>query len=235
MRVFELSRLAGVVLAWGLILNGAGAQVTKLWTTDRFEDLEHGTTDGAAIRSDGRIEAGPAASLLTAAGGSFVWAVAPGRTGEVYAGVGGGSAASAALLKIAADGTSKQVWSGGELAVQAVRVADDGSVVFATNPDGKVYRLNASGAPTVLFDPAALPANQTDKPKYLWDLAVMGGAVYIATGAPAAVYRVELAGGSARLLFKTADQHIRCLGDGSGGILWAGSDGAGCHLQGCHP
>jgi hypothetical protein len=76
----------------------------------------------------------------------------------------------------------------------------------------------------VVFD----PATTEEKPKYLWDLAVgKAGEVYVAAGAPAAVYRVPAGGGKAEVLFKTADQHIRCLLLGADGTLWAGSDGSG--------
>jgi len=98
--------------------------------------------------------------------------------------------------------------------VQSVRAAGDGSLLVATSPDGKVYRVPASGgtgtsgstaAPVVVFDPAMTE----EKPKYLWDLAVgKGGEVYVAAGAPAVVYRVPAGGGKAEVLFKTADQHI---------------------------
>ncbi len=78
--------------------------------------------------------------------------------------------------------------------------------------------------PAVVFD----PATTEEKPKYLWDLAVgKGGEVYVAAGAPAVVYRVPAGGGKAEVLFKTADQHIRCLLLGPDGTLWAGSDGSG--------
>jgi hypothetical protein len=41
------------------------------------------------------------------------------------------------------------------------------------------------------------------------------------------VYRLPAGGGKAEVLFKTADQHIRCLLMGPDGTLWAGSDGSG--------
>ncbi len=109
--------------------------------------------------------------------------------------------------------------------MQSVRVAADGSVLAATSPDGKVYRIPADGgAAAVVFD----PATTEEKPKYLWDLAVgKSGEVYVAAGAPAVVYRVPAGGGKAEVLFKTADQHIRCLLLGADGTLWAGSDGSG--------
>jgi sugar lactone lactonase YvrE len=155
--------------------------------------------------------------------------------GNGYLGLGGSASGSAAVTKVTPDGKASQIFSGKELAVQAVRAAADGSLLVATSPDGKVYRVPASGgsagaaansaaAPVVVFDPAMTE----EKPKYLWDLAVgRGGEVYVAAGAPAVVYRVPAGGGKAEVLFKTADQHIRCLLLAADGTLWAGSDGSG--------
>lgn len=203
------------------------AQGTKLWTVDRYEELQKGTVSGVAIRSDGRLEAGPASSLLYTASAGYVWSLATDDKGTVYAGLGGTSAGTARLVRIAADGRGTTIFQGKELAVQSVRVASDGSVVAATSPEGKVYRIAAtggSGAETVVFDAAMTE----DKPKYLWDVALgKGGEIYVAAGAPAVVYRIPAGGGKAEVLFKTGDQHIRCLLLGPDGTLWAGSDGAG--------
>jgi sugar lactone lactonase YvrE len=214
-----------LVVVGGLLPGLACAQGTKLWTVGRYDDMEKGSTDGVAIRSDGRLEAGPASSLLYATGKSYVWSMATDMAGNGYLGLGGTAAGSALVMKVAPDGKASQIFEGKELAVQAVRVAADGSVLVATSPDGKVYRVPASGgAPVVVFD----PATTEEKPKYLWDLAVgKGGEVYVAAGAPAVVYRVPAGGGKAEVLFKTADQHIRCLLLGEDGTLWAGSDGSG--------
>ena len=205
-----------------------GAQGTKLWSVDRYDAMEKGSTDGAAIRSDGRLEAGPMTSLLYTTGGNYVWSVASDTAGNAYVGMGGTAAGSAAVMKVAPDGKAVKVFEGKELGVQAIRVGVDGSVFAATSPDGKVYRVSANGgsptSATVVFD-AALTE---EKPKYLWDLAVgRGGEVYVAAGGPAVVYRVPAGGGKAEVVFKTVDQHIRCLMLGPDGTLWAGSDGAG--------
>jgi hypothetical protein len=213
----------------------ARAQGTKLWSVDRYEDFSKGSSEGVAIRSDGTLEAGPATSLLYATGGSYVWSVAADAAGNAYVGLGGNAAGAAAVMKVGADGKSTKIFDGKELGVQAVKVTADGAVLIATSPDGKVYWVpggaaiaSGSGA-AVLFDGTQV----AEKPKYIWDVAVIGQSAFIATGAPAAVYQVDLSGvakGQAAkpaLLFKTADQHIRCLLATPEGRLWAGSDGAG--------
>jgi sugar lactone lactonase YvrE len=216
-----------LVAGSGLLPGLASAQGTKLWSVGRYDEMEKGSTEGVAIRSDGRLEAGPASSLVYATGKSYVWSMASDAAGNSYLGLGGTASGSAVMMKVSPEGKASQIFEGKELAVQAVRVAADGSVLVATSPDGKVYRISQSGAagsPIVVFD----PATTEEKPKYLWDLAVgKGGEVYIAAGAPAAVYRVPSGGGKAEVLFKTADQHIRCLLLAADGTLWAGSDGSG--------
>jgi hypothetical protein len=213
------------LVAAGLLPGIASAQGTKLWTVERYDEMEKGSTEGVAIRSDGRLEAGPASSLLYATGKSYVWSLASDAAGNGYVGLGGTASGSAVVMKVSPDGRAAQIFAGKELAVQALRMAADGSVLAATSPDGKVYRISeGSGSPTLVFD----PATTEEKPKYLWDLAVgKAGEVYVAAGAPAVVYRVPAGGGKAEVLFKTADQHIRCLLLAADGTLWSGSDGSG--------
>ncbi len=220
--------LVTVLVVGSCLLPGlVSAQGTKLWSVGRYDEMEKGSTEGVAIRSDGRLEAGPTSSLLYATGKSYVWSMASDAAGNGYLGLGGTASGSAVVMKVAPDGKASQIFEGKELAVQAVVAAADGSVLVATSPDGKVYRAPASGAtgaPVVVFD----PATTEEKPKYLWDLAVgKAGEVYVAAGAPAVVYRVPAGGGKAEVLFKTADQHIRCLLLAPDGTLWAGSDGDG--------
>jgi len=212
-------------MAASLLPGLAWAQGTKLWTVDSYGEMEKGTTDGVSIRSDGRLEAGPAASLLYATGKNYVWSLVADDLGNAYLGLGGTSSGSAVVMKVGRDGKATQIFAAKELAVQALRVLADGAVLAATSPDGKVYRIPAGGGEaTVVFD----PSTTAEKPKYIWDLAVSkAGEIYVAAGAPAVVYRVPAGGGKAEVLFKTADQHIRCLMLAADGTLWAGSDGSG--------
>jgi len=219
--------LLGYAIAAALLPVGMLAQGTKLWTVDRYDAMERGTLDGVAIRNDGRLETGPAKSLVNDTGKSYVWSLGSDAAGNGYLGLGGSSAGSAAVMRVTPDGKATKILEAKELAVQALAVMPDGAVIAATSPDGKVYRVQtgtAGSAGMVIFD----PATTEEKPKYLWDLAVgKDGEVYVAAGAPAVVYRVPAGGGKAEVLFKTADQHIRCLMMAADGTLWAGSDGAG--------
>jgi hypothetical protein len=68
------------------------------------------------------------------------------------------------------------------------------------------------------------------KSHYIWDLTFdTSGKLYIATGGPGAVYRVDPAkpSSSTERFFSSDEQHIRCLAWDAKGNLIAGSDGSG--------
>ena len=222
----QLTVLAAAIAVFCTFAITGAAQETKQWTVNRYEDLQRGTAEGAAIRSDGRLEAGMSTTVVYSAADSYVWSLAEDRDGTVFAALGSDKGASATVMRLEANKTAEKIFSSKELAVQAVKIAPDGSILAATSPDGKVYRFNRDGSNLrVLFD----PASTTEKARYLWDMAVAeDGTVYVATGSPAAVYRVAPKNtGKPELLFHTADGHIRSLLLGPHGVLWAGSDGAG--------
>ena len=106
-----------------------------------------------------------------------------------------------------------------------------------TQPDATT-KLGRSRAP-VVFDAAkrtkALPVRArllaaSAQSHYIWDLTFdSAGRLYIATGNPGAVYRVDPAkpGATPELFFKSDEAHIRALAwDGKGNLI-AGSDGSG--------
>ena len=154
-----------------------------------------------------------------------MWSIAQAGN-ALYAGTGAASGGSQ-LLRIDGKGGVTTAASFKELNVQALLSMADGSVLAATSPDGKVYRMAAGGGtPQVVFDPALT----AEKPKYLWAMA-MGpdGKLLVATGAPAAIYRVALGTPAAKpeVFFRSGDQHIRSLQVAPDGTVYAGSDGAG--------
>jgi WD40 repeat protein len=224
----RLASLFVSLLPFCLTIPFAAAQGTRLWTQQRFEDFEKGTPKGVAIRSDGMLEPGPEIRQIAVTPSAYIWSIAADAAGNVYAATG----SPATVLRITPDGKSTKLFSSKDLTVQAVRVAKDGSVYAATLPSGKVYKLPAGAADldeskaTVVFD----PAQTEEKPKYIWDLAFDGdGRLYIATGGPAAVYRVDAQknGAKPELFFKSDEQHIRAIAFDKSGNLIAGSDGSG--------
>jgi hypothetical protein len=212
------------------------AQGTRLWVQTRYEDFEKGQPENTAISSRGYLEAAPSLHSLLLTPSTYIWSVASDKEGNAYLGTG----SPATVLKVTPAGVSTKLFSTHELTVQAVRLGPDGSVYAATVPNGKVYRIKPGqtglddSTAAVVFDAAtanaATGAAKPDQAHYIWDLAFDAqGALYVATGGPAAVYRVDVSAATPRTetFFSSDEQHIRCLLFERDGSLIAGSDGAG--------
>jgi hypothetical protein len=206
----------------------APAQGTHLWTQSRYEEFEKGRPHGVAIRSDGSIIPGPKVTSTFTTPSTYVWAVASDKAGNAYLATG----SPATVLKVTPDGKSTKLFETKDLTVQAIAVGPDGAIYAASLPSGKVYKLKADATglnettAAVAFDPAATE----EKPKYIWDMLFdPQGRLYIATGGPAAIYRVDAsrAGAKPEVFFKSDEQHIRCLAFDRAGNLLAGSDSGG--------
>ncbi len=209
------------------------AQGTQLWKQSSYESFEKGTPHGVAVLSDGRLKPSPAPVQVLATSASYIWSAAADKRGNVYLGTG----SPAMVLKIGPDGTSTKLLETKDVSVQVVRMGPDGLLYAATLPNGKVYRIDPNGPEVkienadVVFDSSKLDP----KPTYIWDLAFdRAGRLYIATGGPAAVYRIVL--GRVNLkqptaqpekFFSSDEQHIRSLLFAKDGTLYAGSDGRG--------
>jgi WD40 repeat protein len=208
------------------------AQGTRLWVQSRYEEFEKGQPESTSIASRGYLEAGPTLQSVLLTPSTYIWAVSSDKEGNAYVATG----SPATVLKVTPAGVSTRLFSTKELTVQTVRVGPDGSVYAATVPDGKVYRIKPGqsglddSTATVVFDAAASPAKPTGQAHYIWDLAFDAqGALYVATGGPAAIYKVDVSTDKphAEVFFESDEQHIRCLLFEPNGNLIAGSDGAG--------
>lgn len=203
------------------------AQGTRLWKEAGYDDFEHGTVKGVAIRSSGVLELAPAFKVVYTSPSTFIWSIAADKDGVVYAATG----APARVYRITPDGKSAVIFEPKELQVQSIALGSDGAVYAATSPDGKVYKItrnvnpkNAgfSAAPdftgNVFFDP---------KTKYIWDIAFDSeGRLYVATGDRGEIYRVDKTG-QGSVFFKSDEAHIRALTFDQKGNVIAGSDGSG--------
>jgi hypothetical protein len=211
------------------------AQGTHLWTQAQLEDFEKGTPQGVSLSSDGHLRAGPALRDVLTTPSTFVWSIAVDKSGTAYL----GTASPATVLRVGPDGKPFTLFETKDLSVQVVRLGPDGALYAATLPGGKVYKLNTAAragqnetSATVVFDASRLDNAKTSdaRPHYIWDLAFdHAGRLYVATGSPGAVYRVDPAapGAAPEAFFKSDEAHIRALAWDAKGSLIAGSDGSG--------
>jgi WD40 repeat protein len=231
--LFVLPALAAA-LALGQL---APAQGTRLWTQSDLAQFEKGTPQGVELTSDGHLHQGPGLSALLTTPSTFVWSVAIDKAGLIYLGTG----SPATILRVDPKAPAKPftLFETKDLTVQSLRIDPDGALYAATLPSGRVLRLNPAAtaksddtSATVVFDPAKLPAaNKEKKSHYVWDLTFdSNGKLYIATGDPAAIYRVDptkIDLAHPEEFFKTDEPHVRSLAWDANGNLIAGTDGSG--------
>ena len=238
---FYLAAFAAVLAYVFAALPGL-AQGTHLWTQSHMDEFEKGTPVGVALSSDDLLRTAPGLRNLLTTPSTFVWSLAADKAGNAYAATG----APATVLRIGTDGKAFTLFQSRDVSVQVVRLGPDGALYAATIPSGKVYKLNPAATAKqddttakVVFDPAKLPESdaaakagdkQESRSRYVWDLTFdTQGWLYIATGGPAAIYRVdpEKQGNAPETFFKSDEQHIRCMAWDAQGNLIAGTDGTG--------
>jgi sugar lactone lactonase YvrE len=220
-----------------LLLLAAGvlfAEGTRSWEQWKFEDLIKGTNQGVAILSSGGLQLAPAFKSLSTTPSTYIWSIAADHEGTLYAAAG----SPARVYRITPDGKSATIFQPQELQVQALVVGKNGVIYAATNPDGKIYKIeqhSSSGekikdtektkstiepgwSSSVYFDPGT---------KYIWSVALDdSGNLYVATGDQGEIFRVA-PNGNHSLFFKSDEAHIRVLAFDAKGNLIAGSDGSG--------
>ena len=235
------------------------AQGTHLWTQSRLEEFEKGTPQGVAIGSDGHLREGPAPSEMLATPSTFVWSVAVDKNGTAYLGTGspatvlrtGSEKNSKPFTLFETKDLSVQVVRLGPDGALYAATLPRGKV-YKLNPNAAAKQDAATA--TVVFDLGKVEAGKAEAGKagdsgavrdrgakpvdekadanshYIWDMTFDAeGRLYIATGGPGAVYRMDPAkpGAPAEQFFKSDEQHIRTLAWDATGNLIAGSDGSG--------
>jgi WD40 repeat protein len=194
------------------------AEHTRNWRQSTYDEFLKGTSNGVAVRSDGRLELSPKFTLLADADASFLWSLRVDPKGFLYAG--GGSPAK--VFRFDASGKPTTAFESTDLAVQAITFDAKGTLYVGTSPDGKVYRVSASGEKSVFFDP---------KTKYIWDLTFgADGTLYVATGDKGQIFAVS-PDGKSELFYSSDEAHIRVMAFDTKGNLLAGTEPSGRVLR----
>lgn len=227
-----------LIFSLSLLTLFAVAEGTRTWEQSKFDDLVKGTANGVAVRSSGGFELAPSFKPLYSTPSTYIWSIASDERGNVYAAAG----SPARVYRITPEGKSSIIFEPQELQVQALTVGPGGVIYAATDPDGKVYKIEHKGGEK---DAKPLEGAQKDaaKPaldpawtssvyfapgtKYIWDLALdKAGNLYIATGDRGEIYKVTPKGEHS-VFFKSDETHIRTLALDAQGNLIAGTDGSG--------
>jgi hypothetical protein len=207
-------------IAFALVLAGLVGQAssTRYWQVASQADLLKGDVEQLSIDEFGRLVLGPSMRSVYDAVVPFVWTLASGPDGSLYAGTGN----DGQVIRIDPQGKASVWFDAGELEVHAMAVAMDGSVYAGTSPDGRVYRIDAAGKSTVVFDP---------EDKYIWSLAIDAqGRLYVGTGEKGQIYRVA-PGGAATPFYKASATHVTALAIDGQGRLLAGTESPGRLLR----
>ena len=238
----RLILLANLAIATAFI--PSHAQGTHLWSQSRVEEFEKGTPQGVAIVSAGELREGPGLTEILTTPSTFVWSVAVDKAGTPYLST--GSPASVLRSAPQKDGKPFTLFESHDVSVQVIRIGPDGALYAATVPGGRVFKLDPNAttkqdesSAKLIFDAGKLDNSSSNdssntrresKSHYIWDMTFdAAGRLYVATGGPGAIYRVDPTKANAppEAFFKCDEQHIRALAWDAKGNLIAGSDGSG--------
>ena len=216
-RIRSLSSLLCLIL---FLTSPLLAEHTRTWRQASYEDFLKGNPHGVAVRSDGRLELAPKFTPIADADASYLWSLRIDPKGALYAA--GGSPAK--VFRFDTNGTGSPagkpttVFESTDLVAQAIAFDSKGTLYVGTSPDGKVYRVSASGEKNVFFDPKA---------KYIWDLAFgPDGTLYVATGDKGQIFAVS-PDGKGELFYASDEAHIRVLAFDTQNNLIAGTEPSG--------
>jgi len=192
----------------------ASAVTSRLWKQRERVDFEAGEPKGVSLSVGGPIRLGARLDPLFEPDQPYIWALAVGPHGEIYAA--GGN--EGLVHRVEAGGRSTPFLQVDEAEVHALAVDAKGAIYAGTGPGGRIYKFSPEGKR--LWD-------RDTGERYIWALAFdRQGRLYAGTGTEGRVLAID-ADGSSRVLFDSAETHIRCLAFDDKGTILAGSDGHG--------
>jgi len=187
----------------------------SVWRIASAQEVEQGDVEGLSVGDDGTLALAPALDDLGETEELFVWALAEGRGGRIYAGTGN----QGRVFVKEGDEPPRLVFDSPETEVQSLVVDGQGNVYAGCAPDGIIYRITPDGASSVFCH-----TGET----YIWDLEFgRDGNLYAATGSMGVVLKIGTDGRVVDKVLDTRDRHVMVLvPDGRGGF-YGGTDGSG--------
>jgi WD40 repeat protein len=209
----RIAAAAALVLACAAATT-VSAVNSRIWKQRDRADFDAGEPQGVSLSVDGPIHLGSRLDSLFEPDQPYIWALAFGPHGEIYAA--GGN--NGVIHRVDAAGKDTDFLQVDEAEVHALAVDAKGAIYAGTGPGGRIYKFSADGKRVWDRDTGE---------RYIWALVFdREGRLYAGTGTEGRVLAID-ADGSSKVLFDSAETHIRCLAiDPHGGLL-AGSDGHG--------
>lgn len=189
----------------------ASAATSTSWEVNGFSDFLKGRLSNLSLSADGLLQLGPAIRSTATLGQPALWSLAAAPDGSLYAGTGH----SGKVYKLIPGGQPSVVWSAQQSEIFALCVDAKAILYAGTSPNGGLYRLENGTAREIWRSPA----------KYIWAIQpAPGGSLFVATGEPGRVYRIDPSTGAADLYYETNQANVTALASGPNGHLLAGTD-----------
>lgn len=178
---FSTRRLAGTALTALALVCGAlpaHAAGPKYWDWPATRSFDEVTLEAAGIDTLGGVTSGPSTRVTALGGPEVAWRVAGDGRGGWYLGTGH----SGEIHHVAGDGATRLVARLESTEVFSLAVLPGGDLLGGCGPDGRLVRVTTAGDVTEVG---------RIEGGYVWAMAIDAKAsvAWLATGAPAAVYR----------------------------------------------
>ncbi len=188
-----------------------GAVQTETWSVATRAELAEGELRNLVLNAEGTVDLGYAHGKVKTDETSL-WCGLAEADDTLLFGTGSGK-----VLRLAGD-KAETLFDTGEMLVTALVRAQSGELFLATLPNGKIFRIDASGKGNLF---CTLPA------KHVWALEVdAAGGLFAATGPGGKVYQVDATGGF-RIALDTRRENALSLARTPDGSLLVGTAGAG--------
>lgn len=195
-----------------LLLGGAAAHAAGPvhWDWRGADGFRHVRLEGAALDEGGALVAGLVASPAGPSGPEVLWCLVDDGAGGYYTGSGHGGL----IHHTGSDGVATEVVQVPASEVFSLAVPRVGGLLAGCGPEGQLYRISEDGAALEL---GKVPGG------YIWDLLVDGDGetVWLATGSPAAVWKLQPDGELVQHAELEAQNVLDLAFDGAGNLLAA--------------